>query len=157
MLGENIKYTDYNGVNREEKFFFNLSKAELMEMELGVEGGLSEILKKIIKEQNVPRIMEIFKKLVLKAYGEKSQDHKRFIRVDQKGFPVSQYFEQTPAYSELYVRLASDAEYAAKFVRGIIPSDIDITGAENELKAELNISDNKEENSSNIIPINKGE
>lgn len=157
MLGENIKYTDYNGVNREEKFFFNLSKAELMEMELGVEGGLSEILKKIIKEQNVPRIMEIFKKLVLKAYGEKSQDGKRFIKVDEKGVPLSQYFEQTPAYSELYVRLASDAEYAAKFVRGIIPSDIDITGAENELKAELNISDNKEENSSNIIPINKGE
>ena len=67
MLGENIKYTDYNGVEREEKFYFNLSKAELMEMELGVAGGLSEILKQIIAAQDVPKIMDIFKKLVLKA------------------------------------------------------------------------------------------
>lgn len=157
MLGENIKYVDYNGVEREEKFYFNLSKAELMEMELGVTGGLSEILKQIIAAQDVPKIMEIFKKLVLKAYGEKSTDGKRFIKKDKDGTPLANYFEETAAYSELYMKLSTDADYASKFVRGIIPSDIDINEAE---KMMQNVSNDANlGTTNNVVPLinDKGE
>lgn len=124
MISKNIKYTDYNGVEREETFLFNLSKAELMEMELGTTGGLTEIIKKIIETKDQPSIIKIFKELVLKAYGEKSADGKRFIKMDENGHPLSRQFAETEAYSVLFMELATDDAKAAEFVNGIIPADV---------------------------------
>lgn len=119
MLKKTITYTDYNGVERTEDFWFNLSKAEIMEMELSTTGGLAELIQKIVKEQDAPAIIKIFKDLVLKAYGEKSPDGKRFIKSDE----IAMAFSQTEAYSNLFMELATDADAAAKFVNGIIPAD----------------------------------
>lgn len=119
MLKKTIKYTDYNGVERTEDFWFNLSKAEIMEMELSTTGGLAELIQKIVKEQDAPAIIKIFKDLVLKAYGEKSPDGKRFVKSDE----IALAFSQTEAYSNLFMELATDADSAAKFVNGIIPAD----------------------------------
>lgn len=119
MLKKTIKYTDYNGVERTEDFWFNLSKAEIMEMELSTTGGLAELIQKIVKEQDAPAIIKIFKDLVLKSYGEKSPDGKRFIKSEE----ISLAFSQTEAYSNLFMELATDADEAAKFVNGIIPAD----------------------------------
>lgn len=130
MLKKNIKYTDYNGVEREETFLFNLSKAELMEMEMGTTGGLGETIQKIVETQDVPSIIKIFKDLILKAYGEKSADGKRFIKVNEAGVPLSIGFSQTEAYSTLFMELATDADAASNFIKGIIPSDIDISDAD---------------------------
>lgn len=127
MLTKTIKYTDYNGVEREETFLFNLSKAELMEMELGITGGLSAMLRNIIQSQDTPQLIKIFKELVLKAYGEKSSDGKRFVKVDEKGNPLSVGFSQTEAYSNLFMELATDSIAAANFVKGIVPNDIDFS------------------------------
>lgn len=127
MLSKNIKYTDFNGVERSENFLFNLTKAELMEMELGTIGGLSEYIRGIIEAQDTPTIVEIFKKLLLKSYGEKSQDGKRFMKVDDNGKPLSTAFSQTEAYSVLFMELATDADAAAKFIQGIVPADVDIS------------------------------
>lgn len=126
MISKNIKYVDYNGVEREETFLFNLSKAELMEMEMGTTGGLAETIKKIIETQDQPSIIKIFKDLILKAYGEKSADGRRFLKVDEKGNPLSVGFSQTEAYSNLFMELATDADAAANFVKGIIPADVEI-------------------------------
>lgn len=123
MLKKPITYTDYNGVERTEDFYFNLSKAEIMEMEMSTTGGLAELIQKIVKEQDAPAIIKIFKDLVLKAYGEKSPDGKRFLKEDENGRPLSDYFKQTEAYSVLFMELATDADAAAKFVNGIIPAD----------------------------------
>ena len=120
MLKKTITYTDYNGTERTEDFYFNLSKAELMEMEMSTEGGLTETIQKIVAAQNAPAIIKIFKELILKAYGEKSPDGKRFIKSDE----LSTAFSQTEAYSQLFMELATDADAAAKFVNGIIPADI---------------------------------
>lgn len=130
MLSKNIKYTDYNGVEREEKFLFNLSKAELMEMEMGTAGGLAESIRHIIETQDGGLIMKTFKDLILKAYGEKSADGKRFIKVNDAGIPLSVAFSQTEAYSELFMELATDSMAAAKFVEGIVPNDIDLSNVE---------------------------
>ena len=127
MLKKTIKYTDYNGVEREEEFLFHLSKAELMEMEMGTTGGLAESIQKIVAAQDTPAIIKIFKDIILKAYGEKSADGKRFIKVDDNGIKLSNAFTQTEAYSNLFMELATDADAAAKFIKGIIPSDIDIS------------------------------
>lgn len=130
MLSKTIKYTDYNGVEREEKFLFNLSKAELMEMEMGTTGGLGETITKIIAAQDTPSIIKVFKELLLKAYGEKSADGKRFIKTGSDGQPLSTAFSQTEAYSILFMELATDANAAANFIKGIIPADIDTNNIE---------------------------
>ena len=137
MLTKTIKYTDYNGVEREEKFLFNLSKAELMEMEMGTAGGLAETIQTIVQTQDAPKIIEMFKKLILKAYGEKSADGKRFIKTDENGKPLSIGFSQTEAYSELFMELATDDVKAADFVKGIIPADLDVDG-QKQLQASNN-------------------
>ena len=126
MITETIKYTDYNGTEREEKFMFNLTKAELMELEMGTTGGLAEMIQKIVEAQDAPSIIKIFKELILKAYGEKSADGKRFIKSKE----LSEGFAQTEAYSELFMKLATDADAAAKFVKGIVPSDIDTSNVQ---------------------------
>lgn len=130
MLKKNIKYTDYNGIEREEEFLFNLTKAELMEMEMGTTGGLAEMIQQIVKTQDTPSIIKIFKEIILKAYGEKSMDGKRFIKVSDTGVPLSIGFSQTEAYSQLFMELATDADAAANFIKGIVPGDIDISDEE---------------------------
>ena len=118
MLKKTITYTDYNGAERTEDFYFNLSKAEVMEMEMSTSGGLAEMITRIVAEQDAPAIIKIFKELVLKAYGQKSPDGKRFIKSEE----MATAFSQTEAYSQLFMELATDADAAAKFVNGIIPS-----------------------------------
>jgi hypothetical protein len=140
MLKKNIKYTDFNGVEREETFLFNLTKAELMEMEMGTNGGLAEQIQKIVEAQDSAAIIKIFKDIVLKAYGEKSEDGKRFMKVDAAGVPLSIGFSQTEAYSQLFMELATDADAAADFIKGIVPSDIEISDAEIEkIKQQSNM------------------
>ena len=118
MLKKTITYTDYNGVERTEDFFFNLTKAEVIEMEMSTSGGMTEMVQRIVAAQDMPSIIKIFKDLVLKAYGEKSPDGKRFIKSDE----LREAFSQTEAYSNLFMELATDDKAAAKFVNGIIPA-----------------------------------
>lgn len=117
MLKKQITYTDYNGIERTEDFYFNLSKAEVMEMELSTAGGLAEMIDKIVKAQEVHSLIKIFKDIILKAYGEKSPDGKRFVKSDE----LAVAFSQTEAFSTLFIELATDAESAAAFMNGIIP------------------------------------
>lgn len=120
MLRKKITYTDYNGEERTEEFLFNLTKAELMEMEMGTVGGLAESLKKIIATKDIPSISKFFKSFILKTYGEKSADGKRFMKSEE----ISTAFSQTEAYSELFMELMSDDRKMAEFITGIIPSDL---------------------------------
>ena len=120
MLKKTITYHDYNGVEYTQDFYFNLSKAEIMEMELGTTGGLAEMIQKIVAAQDAPSIIKVFKDLILKSYGEKSADGKRFIKSNE----ISTAFAQTEAYSELFMELATNAEAAAAFVNGIVPAEM---------------------------------
>lgn len=121
MLKKTITYTDYNDVERTEDFYFNLSKAEIMEMEMGTTGGLAEMINKIVQTQDAPAIIKVFKDLILKAYGERSADGKRF---EKKNGTLAESFAETEAYSQLFMELATDADAAARFVNGIIPRDM---------------------------------
>ena len=117
MLKKTITYTDYNGVERTEDFYFNLSKAEIAEMELEIPGGMTTLIERITKTKDTPSLVKMFKDLILRAYGEKSDDGKRFINSKE----LRDRFEQTEAYSELFIELASNADAASAFINGITP------------------------------------
>lgn len=119
MLKKNIKYVDYDGNDRAEDFYFNLNKAEVIELQLGTVGGLTKTLEKIVQEKDTSRIIEYFKTIILKAYGEKSADGRRFIKSQE----MRDAFEQTEAYSELFMELASDAKMAAEFINAVLPKE----------------------------------
>jgi hypothetical protein len=118
MLKKTITFTDYDGNKRVEDFYFNLTQAEVSEMELSEIGGLSNFLRKIVAERNNKKIIEMFKDLILRAYGVKSPDGRRFVKNQE----VRDDFSQTEAYSELFMELAGNAEAAAAFVNGITPN-----------------------------------
>lgn len=120
MLKKVITYTDFNGVERTEAFYFNLSKAELAEMELSTAGGYTDMLKAIIDAKDTPSLVKIFKDLLLRSYGIKSDDGRRFMKSEQ----ISTEFAQTEAYSQLFMELASDDKAAANFVKAVLPSDL---------------------------------
>lgn len=125
MLKKTITYTDYNDNTRTEDFYFNLTKAEIMEMEMSTTGGLAEMIQRIVAAQEAPAIIKIFKDLILKAYGVKSPDGKRFIKNQEK----IDEFAQSEAYSILFMELATNADAAAAFVNGIMPKDVDMAKA----------------------------
>lgn len=117
MLKKTITYTDYDGLERTEEFRFNLTKAELVDMELTTAGTFSETMKRIIAEKDIIRIAKLFKELLLKSYGVKSDDGKRFVKSQE----LSETFSQTEAYNDLYIELLSNPEEAAKFFAEVAP------------------------------------
>ena len=120
MIKKTITYTDYNGVSRTEDFWFNLTTAELMKMELGTRGGFSEMITRIVQANDVPTMMKIFDDFIRKSYGQKSPDGKRFI----KPAAITEEFCQTEAYSNLFIEFITDTDKAIEFMNGIVPAEI---------------------------------
>lgn len=117
MLVKNITYTNFDGNNVTGKFYFNLTKAELLEMEL--ELGLSNIIERIAETNNNRELFKVFKTLILRAYGKKNDDG-HFVKSPE----ISEEFSHTEAYSELFIELTSDANKASDFINAIIPVDL---------------------------------
>lgn len=122
MLKKTITYKDYDGNERTEDFYFNLTQAEILEMDLSASGGLEKMIQRIVAEQNGEKIVKIFKDIILKSYGEKSLDGKRFVKNNE----LTEAFTQTEAYSQLFVELATDSNKAAEFINGIVPKEGDV-------------------------------
>ena len=114
------KYEDYDGNERVEEFYFNLTKAEITDMELTTEGGMSTMLNRIIAAKDTSKLIAVFKDLILRSYGQKSPDGRRFIKSDE----LTKEFTETPAYSQIYLRLATDDKAATEFVNNVIPKDL---------------------------------
>lgn len=120
MYKQTIDYVDFDGNKRSEDFYFNLTKAELVEMELGTDGGMSGILDRITRAKDTPSIIKEIKNIILKAYGIKSADGRKFLKNDQ----IRQEFECSEPFSEMFMSLATDDEKAAAFIIGIMPKDV---------------------------------
>lgn len=120
MIKKTITYTDYNGLERTEDFYFNLTKSELIKTEMTTDGGYGELLSRIGKAKNAPEIMRQFERIIKLSYGERSDDGRRFIKSQE----ISDAFAQTPAYDELFYELCTDVDSASKFVNGILPEDM---------------------------------
>lgn len=120
MLKKTITFLDFNGNERTEDHYFNLMKSECVEMMTSVNGDFEEMINQIISSKNGALIMKTFKEIIMKSYGIKSLDGKRF----EKSEEISKAFSETEAYSTLFMELCTDADAAAKFVNGILPSNL---------------------------------
>lgn len=118
MLGRDITYTDFDGEEVTEKFWFNLTATELIEWEASVDGGLRKFIQNIINTQDNRQIIEQFKSFILKAYGVR--DGKRFVKNDQ----LREEFTQTAAYDALFMELGTKANAAADFIIACVPPEI---------------------------------
>lgn len=137
MLKKSITYTDYDGNERTEDFYFNLSEVELTKMEFATSGGLENSINKIVDSKDVDAMLKMIEKLILASYGEKSEDGRRF----NKSSDISEGFMQTEAYNKLFMELIRDENSARNFVRGILPANIARRVEEQETlskKEELN-------------------
>ncbi|OLU39740.1 hypothetical protein [Ileibacterium valens] len=123
MISKTIEYTDYNGNEVKDTFYFNLNEAEIIDMEMSKSGGLSEHIQKIIDTKDLPKLIKLFKTMLLKSYGEVSDDGKHFV----KSKKIRKKFENSAAFPKLYMALATNDIEAAEFVKGIIPQNIDMT------------------------------
>lgn len=117
MLKKTVKYTDYNGVEREEDFYFNLNESELMEMEMTTEGGLKNKLEKIAKKMDAPEIMKFFKEIILKSYCSVSDDGRRLIKNEK----AAEEFLQTPAYNKIFMELLTVEGATDEFIKKVLP------------------------------------
>ena len=120
MLKETITYIDFNDQERTEDFYFNLTRTELIRMEMSKSGSLTGLLTKITKANDMPDIFEAMEMLILKAYGEKSVDGRRIDKSEE----ISRNFMNCPAYDKLFEKLTTDANYAYKFLIGLLPKDL---------------------------------
>ena len=120
MIKRTITFTDYNGLERTEDFYFHLTKAELAKMEMSTSGGYAEMITRIVQAKDAPAIMAVFEELIHKSYGVKTPDGRGFVKRKDD----LDAFVQTEAYSQLFMDLLTDTEYATKFINGIIPADL---------------------------------
>jgi hypothetical protein len=123
MLKKTITYTDLNDQEVTEDFYFNFSKLELMEKDLEM-GGVEETVARLNETQNAKEAYDLFKKIVLSAYGTKSADGKRFIKEDDNGRPLSKYFEESPACSELIFEFIENPSVGAAFIEATLPKKL---------------------------------
>lgn len=120
MIKKTITYSDFNGNERTEDFYFNLTKAEITKMELSIKGGLAEMIQRIVAAQDTPAIIDVFEDLIKRSYGVKTPDGRGFVKKAED----LEAFVATEAYSQLFMELATDADAAAQFVNGVVPADM---------------------------------
>lgn len=118
MLVETIEFVDYNGNERKEEHYFNLTEAETMKIELAEVGGMTAKIKRLIEAQDIPQVMEVFDYLVKASYGKKSPDGREFIKSEE----ITRSFIQSEAYSKLFMKFLTKEGYAANFFNSVIPT-----------------------------------
>lgn len=141
MFKKTIDYIDYNGNKRSEDFYFNLTKAECLTLEMSTSGGMTALIQQLVAAQDLPTLLDLFTKIVNKAYGEKSLDGRRFVKSQE----VTDAFIQTEAFSDFFVEISTNTEAATKFINGIIPK-----GEDNNIIPPGSITEN------NIVPMQPG-
>jgi hypothetical protein len=150
MLKKTITYKDFNDEDISEEHFFHLSKAELVELEMGQDGGYSEQMQRIIDAEDNKSLIAEFKRLILLSYGKKSSDGRKFIKTQE----LRDDFTSTGAYSALFMELVTNTDAAVKFVTGIIPADMAAEAAE-AMRSETPQS--KPEDSTEVRIVSKAE
>lgn len=142
MFIKNITYTDYNGENQTEDFYFFLSRSDLLKLNSQYSGGIEAYFRKVVNDRDAKELSEFFDTLIRTSYGEKTPDGKHFTKLDPNGNNLFYNFIDTPAYDELYVELLSDTNKATEFILNIMPSDLSKAAREELEKRNLTLVDN---------------
>ena len=130
MIKKTITYTDYFDQERTEDFYFNLEQSEIIELEMGITGGLEYYMQRITEEKNTDKLFQMFKKVLLLGYGQKSADGREF----EKSEELSRKFSQTKAYDALIIEFFDNPEYAAEFIGKMLPQGLDAKVKEMQAK-----------------------
>ena len=133
MLIKKIKYTDYDGNERTETFYFNLSRSEIAELQLTYPGGYAQYIERTVESKDRPKLMEMFKDIIMRSYGEKSEDGRRLVKSQE----LSTAFKQTEAYDELFIELITDPNAAIGFITGVLPDLGDNVSKDQIVKAAV--------------------
>lgn len=133
MLKKTIKYTDLDGNEREEVFYFNMSKTELLREESSLDGGFAGTVQKIMDGRKGVEMVQMFTNIICTAYGEKSADGRRFIKTPE----LRLAFEQSPAFDALITEMLTDPNAAADFVNGVMPKDLEEIAKKMELQSDF--------------------
>lgn len=123
MFKKTIKYKDFFGDERTEDFYFNMNKAEVVEWQYSVNGGINRLFEKIVNDGDQSLLVNMIKDLIRRSYGERSIDGKRFEK-KRNGQFLFDDFEQTMAYEALFMELIQDEKAAAEFINGLMPPDL---------------------------------
>ena len=129
MIKKTVTYTDFDGNERTEDFYFHLTEQELTEWEMSVDGGLSGLIMKMANSKDDKKLTELLKELLIKSYGVKTPDGRGFIKNEE----VLNNFIYTQAFSDIYMELATDDKATSEFVNGVIPASL-IEKANKEMK-----------------------
>lgn len=136
MLVKEITFKDYDGNERTETHYFNMEKNELIELEISSVGGLEESVKRIVQARRGKEIMDTFKNIILKSYGEKDLDGVHFNKSEE----ISNRFYNSKAYDVLFMELVTDDQAAANFINGILPDDVNVDNNKvEEMKKEMHL------------------
>lgn len=135
MLKKTITYRDFDNNERTEDFYFNLTKSEIAEWELSKDGGMSKVIQRVVASPSAPELMSLFKDVILRAYGEKTDDGKHFIKSKE----LSTLFTQTGAYDVLFQEIMFDAKSALAFFKGIMPEDM-VTNVTNDPEELISVA-----------------
>ena len=120
MLKREINYEDFNGNQSTDICYFNISKPELMELEVSYSEGFGTLLQNIVDTKDNKELVRRFKEIILMSYGQKSDDGKRFVKSDE----LCLEFSQTAAFQSLFMELASNENAAVEFLTGVLPRDM---------------------------------
>lgn len=123
MLKKSITYTDYEGNEKTREYRFHLSKADLLEMEFSTPGGMQQLIEVIIEREDIKRLTNLIKDIILNSYGELSDDGTHFVKI-KNGHRLAEDFQQTEAYSELYMELNTNETALTEFIEGVIPANL---------------------------------
>ena len=137
MVVKTVTFTDYLGTERTQDLYFNLTKMDLSDMQMSVDGGMQAYLDKMIKNVNKKEVYKAFTEIVLAAYGELSPDGIYHIKVDENGHKLSDKFRQSLAYEALMDEICQNEETIAEFINGIIPKSLREAAEKEQKKLEV--------------------
>lgn len=120
MIKKTVNYTDFNGVAQTEELYFNLTKMELVKLDTEFVGGLQQTIQTAVDNNDTKTIMDCIEKILIKGYGKKSDDGKRFI----KSAEMAEEFKQSAAFDEVFYQIASNEDEASAFITGLMPADL---------------------------------
>ena len=120
MIKKTVKYVDFNGVDKSEDLYFNLTKTELNNLNFKHHGTYSDQLKAIVDNKDVKLVTELFAEIIQRGYGIKSEDGRNF----RKSPEILYDFTTSAVYDALMTELLENADEAANLFVGMLPSDL---------------------------------
>lgn len=133
MMKKTVTYTDYNGVEKTETFYFGLTESELVKMQMSEYGQMQDRLRNISSSKDAAKIMDQFADLLRLSYGVKTPDG-RFVK-KRNGELLFDEFESSAAYDAIFMELCTSTDAVVEFAKGILPDN---------MKAEAEKAMNKE-------------